>query len=173
MNKLKIIIPAAATLVLTAFSVYKGVNWKVKDDYTVQVYQSGTKFITFRGLKAEIILDKENAEKSKISATIDSDVITVEPNQALENAAESQDVLDIKNFPVISFESSSIRSYGDRYEAIGKLTIKNVTKEIKIQFTFENEILKGDFNVNLPDFNINHHAFTKQLQIVLTIPVTK
>lgn len=160
-------------LLFSAFITYTAINWKIKDDYTIAVYQGGNKFITFKGLKADIVLDEENMKNSRISATINSDVVVVEPNKALENDAESEKVLDVKNFPTISFESNSVMKTGNNYEATGKLTIKKATKEIKLPFTFENEILKGTFNINLADFDINHPGFTKQLQVVLTVPVTK
>lgn len=174
MSKLKLVVIVLSVIVFSAFITYKAVNWKVKDDYGIYIYQGGSKFITFKGLNATIILDEEDMTKSKISASVNSDIILVEPNQALENAGESTDALDVKNFPFISFESASVvAKWGTGYEAIGKLTIKNVSKEITIPFTFENEVLKGTFNVNLSDFNINHKAFTKTLQIFLNIPVAK
>jgi polyisoprenoid-binding protein YceI len=173
MKKIKLVFAIVLIIAASSFVAYKAINWKVKDDYAISVYQGGNKFIMFKGLKAEIILDEERIENSKISATINSDVILVEPNQALERDAEGIDVLDIQNYPIITFISTSVNKQGDSYETIGKLTIKNVSKEIKLPFTFKNEILKGAFTINLSDFNINHQGFNKQLQVVLNVPVTK
>ena len=101
MNKLKLVPIALSVLIFSAFIAYTTVNWKIKDDYGIYIYQGGSKFITFKGLKATILLDEEHMEKSKISASVNSDILLVEPNQALENAGESEDALDVKNFPII------------------------------------------------------------------------
>lgn len=174
MNKIKLLISLTTVLIASAFVAYKTINWKVKDDYSIAVYKGGTKFITFTGLKAVILFDEENLEKSKISASVDASSINPgEKNDALREGAKKPETLDVEKYPVISFESKAITKTGNGYEATGNLTLKGVTKEIKLPFIFEKEIFKGGFSIDPKDFNITNENYQHQLNIVLTIPVTK
>ena len=192
MNKIKLLIGLTITFLVTSFVVYKAVDWKVKDDYTIRIYHQGDHFVSFSGLKASILFDEENVEKSKISASIVADSINCGRNNAMKEGSKKPETLDVKNFPLISFQSTSITKKDSaalyffrktlfetddpikfRYQAIGNLTIKGVTKEIKIPFTFENEIFKGCFAIHPKDFNITNEMFQEDLNVLLTIPVTK
>jgi polyisoprenoid-binding protein YceI len=173
MNKIKLIVIAITTLLSSAFVTYTVVNWKVKEDYYVQVYKGGTKFVTFRGLKAKILFDETKPEKSKISASIESNSIDAETNLALMQGAKKPETLDVEKFPLISFESTAIIKTTTGYEATGKLTLKGISKEIKLAFIFENQIFEGGFTIIPQDFNITGEAFQKNLNIVLHVPVTK
>jgi polyisoprenoid-binding protein YceI len=174
MNKSKLLICSAIILLVSAFTAYEITNWKVKDNYSVSVYQGGTKFVSFNGLKASILFDEKNVEKSKISASVDaSSVNPGEENRALKEGAKKPEALDVVNFPLISFESTVITGKDNSYEATGNLTLKGITKEVKIPFTFENQVFKGGFSIDPKDFNITSQAFQKRLNIVLNIPVTR
>ena len=172
--KTKLLIGLAAVLLTSAFVVYKTINWKVKDDYSVMVYKGGTKFFTFTGLKAVILFDEENPEKSKISASVDATSVNPgEKNDALREGAKTPETLDIAKYPIISFESTAITKKDNGYEATGNLTLKGITKEIKLPFTFEKEVFIGGFTIEPKDFNITNTNFQHQLNIVLIVPVTK
>ena len=172
MKKLNLLIVASIILLSSAFVAYKSINWKVKDDYYIQVYKGGAKCITFSGLKAVIEFDEEHPEKSKISATIDSNPI-VDHNDALREGAKKAETLDVEKYPLISFESTVVTKKDNGYEATGNLTLKGITKEIKLPFTFVNEVFIGGFTIDAKDFNITNVNFQHQLNIVLNIPVTK
>ena len=172
MKKLKLFICASIILLASAFAAYKSINWKVKDDYTIQVYKGGAKCISFKGLKAVIAFDEEQPEKSKISATIDSNPI-VEQNEALREGVKKPETLDVEKYPFISFESTSVIKKDNGYEATGNLTLKGITKEIKLPFTFVKEVFIGGFTIDAKDFNITNVNFQHQLQVVLNIPVSQ
>jgi len=172
--KIKLLIGVSIILLASAFAAYKAVNWKVKEDYSVMVYKGGTKFITFRGLKADILFDEENPEKSKISASVDATSVSPgERNDALQNGAKKPETLDVEKFPVISFVSTAVTKKDSGYVATGNLTLKGITKQIVLPFTFEKEVFKGGFSINPEDFNITNANFQHQLNIVLIVPVTK
>ena len=144
MQKTKLISLIAIVVMASAFTIYKAINWKVKEGYFVHVYKGGTKFISFTGLKATISFDEEHPENSKIVASVSSDPI-VEGNKALYEGVKEKETLDTPNYPLIEFRSTSVSKKDKAYEATGDLTIKNVTKEVKINFTFENKVFKGVF----------------------------
>lgn len=192
MNKIKLLFGLTIFILTSAFVIYKAIDWKVKDDYTIRVYHQGDHFVSFSGLKATILFDEENVEKSKISASIVADSINCGRNNAMKIGSKKSEALDVNNFPIISFQSTSITKRDSavlyffrktlfstddpikfQYQAIGNLTMKGVTKEIKIPFTFENEVFRGCFAIHPKDFNITSEMFQEDLNILLTIPVTK
>jgi len=175
-----------------AYIAYQVTNWKIKDDYSVTVYQGGSKFVQFRGLQAVLLFDENDPGRSAISASIDAGSLDCEGNQALKDGARQPDALDVAQYPVISFKSTSISRRDSaatgvfkmvlfapgvtpefRYQATGDLTIKGVTRQIKIPFVFEGEVFSGGFTIDPKEYNITSVHFQKNLNIVLRVPVSK
>jgi polyisoprenoid-binding protein YceI len=49
---------------------------------------------------------------------------------------KSADFFDAEQFPKISFKSTSFKKDGDNYVLTGDLTVKNVTKQVKLDVEF-------------------------------------
>lgn len=175
MKTIKIASIALISMMASAFTINQATKWTVKDEAYVITFKGPKAEGIFKGLKANINFDAGNLEQSKFSATID--VNTINTGNGMKNKhAKSEDALNAKQFPTISFESSSILKKADSFEAIGKLTIKGITKELVLPFTFEiknNEgIFKGKFLVNTKDFSINRTGVPEKVEIDLVIPTT-
>lgn len=176
MKKIKLALGAVSVLGLVAFTVVESVNWKLKDEAYAVNFKGGKVSGILKGMKSTILFDEANPEKSKLSVSLD--VTTINTGNGMMNKhAQGIDALDAKQFPKITFESTSIAKKGSAYEATGKLTIKGVTKEIVLPFTFENKgtegIFKGKFSVTPKEFNITKNGAPDKLEIELIIPVTK
>jgi polyisoprenoid-binding protein YceI len=182
MKKIKLLIGIVTILLTSAFVLYQSADWKVKDNYIIKFrfgkYTFGVdsmpapNYGTIKGLKASISFDQDNLEKSKITASIDAKTVdTGEPSK--NSSATGPDVLIADKFPLVTFESTSITKVNNGYEAIGKLTIKNISKEIKFPFVFQKETFNGGFTIDTKDFNFTHPHVPKEITIFFTIPVTK
>jgi polyisoprenoid-binding protein YceI len=92
---------------------------------------------------ADVLFSNENLTGSKIDVTVDItslDTGDMERDDTLKGA----DLFDVKKFPTARFVSTKIVSSGaGRYEAQGKLTIRNVTKDIKLPITFQTKVEQG------------------------------
>lgn len=171
----KLIYPTlvAVTFMSSAFTVITN-NWKVKEDnYTVKF--SGNKVEgVFKGLKSDIIFEESNPLAAKISATIDAN--TVNTGNGMKNKHARQG-LGAEQFSTIKFESAFVTKTASGYEASGKLTLKDVTKEINLPFTFtKNEdggIFKGKFSIKPAEYHVDKKGTPDVLEIELNIPVTK
>ncbi len=181
MKKLKLLIAASIILLTSAFVLYKITDWKVKDNYSVKFkfgkYTFGkdsmpAPYFTFKGLKASLLFDEADLERSKITASLEAKTIDT-GNPSKDGSATGPDVLIASKFPLITFESTSITKVNNGYEATGKLTIKDVVKEIKLPFVFEKEMFSGGFTIETKDFNFTHPHVPKEISIFLTVPVTK
>jgi len=174
----KIIYPALIAIVIatSAFRVVSSATnlWKVKEDaYSVKF--TSKKFDgTFKGLKSELLFDENDLTNSKLMATID--VSTINTGNGMRNG-HAKKGLDAQTFKTVKFVSNSITKTSEGYQAIGKLTIKDVTKELRIPFTFtknsDGRVFSGNFSVKPSEYNVTRSGTPEVLDFQLNIPVTK
>lgn len=110
---------------------------------------------TLKGMKTS--LKFANNEPLSLSATIDSKSINTSNNLRDKHLKEKEEFFQPDLFPVISMSSVSIQKTTDsKYTGVFKLTIKNVSKNLKIPFTFSEDagkgMLKAEFALNRQDF---------------------
>lgn len=90
----------------------------------------------FKKWRGEVWFDVANLAGSRASIRIDTTSATT-GDATQEGAMEGEEWLDFKGFPEARFEAVNFRSLGgDRFEATGDLTIKNVTLPVALPFTF-------------------------------------
>ena len=103
---------------------------------TFSVVQVGSfiagRFPTWTG---EIILDPSTIAAARIDIRIDTRSVTAN-NSDVETLLKGPGFLAVQQFPEARFVSTSVSSRGgDRYEALGKLTIREVTRDVVLPFT--------------------------------------
>ncbi len=159
---------------LSAFTISDAINWKVKENsYSIKF--NGKKVNgAFNGLKANIIFDEATPANSKISATIDASSANTGNETKDKHVGQG---LEADKYPTIKFESISVSKKGAAFEAIGKLTIKDVTKEIVLPFTFENKgaegVFLGKFSIVPKDYNVTKNGTPEVIEIELIVSVVK
>jgi len=163
-------------LIASAYTVIQSANWQIKED-AYSVTFKGTKVEgTIKGLKAIILFDEKRPEASKITATLDAN--TLNTGNGMKNKhAKSTEGLDAKKFPEVHFESVSVTGKNGSYTAVGKLTIKSITKEVDLPFTFENKgaegVFKGKMSILSKEYNITKNGAPESFEIEIIAPVTK
>ena len=179
--KKTVITLAAATLILSAFTVLN--EWKADEKTTTVKWEvpAGNKMGTFDKLTSTIVFDKKNLAKSNVNASIDVKSLKA-GNEKMEAHLMSADYFDAEKFPKITFTSSEIAAKDTWYIAKGKLNMKDSTKVIEFPFTFTEEgASKGTFSgtvtVNGADYGVMKSNPNKpgmdKVVIYLTVPVTK
>jgi polyisoprenoid-binding protein YceI len=183
MKHSKLLIVALIVLIGYAFCFVKPLTWKVKDNYSITTGSGADgKGISFKGLKATINFDEEDASKSFVNAFIDANSLNAGNSEMTEHAKEA---IDAKKFPLITFRSTSIVKTKTGYEATGDLTLKGVTKEIKFPFDFDSKkdiikfpfVPKETFSARMTiipkDFGVVRPGTPDKLFIDIIVPVTK
>ncbi|HMC84934.1 MAG TPA: YceI family protein [Chitinophagaceae bacterium] len=158
-------------------------NWKAdtanaKVDFTVKG-PFGTVHGSFSGLKATIKFDEKDLAGSELIASID--VKTVSTGVGLRNKdLRNKDIwFNAAKFPMISFKSKKIRKTASGFSAMGDLTIKGITKEIEIPFTFtgkgDSGIFKGQFHINRQEYKVGNKGGSvgDDITINLEVPTKK
>jgi polyisoprenoid-binding protein YceI len=92
---------------------------------------------------ADVTFAADNLAASKIDVSIDIASLDTGDKER-DDTLKSPDLFDPAKFPKARFVSSKITVVGGgRYEAQGKLTIRNVTKDIKLPITFQTKEERG------------------------------
>ena len=151
MKKSALILFAVSLVTAFSFKIIEPISYNVKPTGTVIHFQGGRVKGDLKALKATLLFDEANPEKSKFSASIDVTGISTGSGM-MDKHAKSESALDAEKFPTITFESSAVLKKPDGYHALGKLTLKGVTKEIVLPFTFEHKGEEGLFKgkITLP-----------------------
>lgn len=90
----------------------------------------------FDDYNTNILFDPNDLENSSIDVTIPISSINTQ-NERRDNHLNSEDFFNTEKWPNIKFSSDEIRSTGEnKYVAVGDLTIRDVTREIELPFTF-------------------------------------
>lgn len=94
------------------------------------------RFNTFAG---ELSFDKDAADKSSLSVTIDT--TSVDTNHAKRDEhLKSPDFFNAKEFPKMTFKSTKIETTGDKTGKLhGDLTLLGVTKPVVLDVTFNKD----------------------------------
>lgn len=121
--------------------------------------QSGSAFSgKFARWDGKIDFDPANPATGHALITIDMTSAATGDKQKDESLPQS-DWFDVKSFPKAVFEATSFRAKGgNAYEAVGKLTIRNQSKDVVMPFTLDVtgdqahakghlDILRGDYGV--------------------------
>lgn len=109
--------------------------------------------------QGDIRFNPDSLPNSYFRVTIKSASVNTDNNTRDEHLRE-EDYFDVKNYPLISFVSASIRTAGNKgdFTASGRLTIKNKTMDIQLPFTAvksgDGYLFTGSFKMNRRDFGV-------------------
>ncbi|NKI32360.1 YceI family protein [Croceivirga thetidis] len=108
---------------------------------------------TIEGFESSSTIDFNNLEGSKMKGAVDSK--TLDTNNFLRNISlRSGRYFDVKNYPKIYFESSSIRKQTNGFKVIGTLTMKGTSKPLEINFKEVRNKLLGNTSLYSSDYGI-------------------
>jgi polyisoprenoid-binding protein YceI len=86
----------------------------------------------FSRVAGSVEFDPSNLGASCVAATIPSSTVNTRELQR-DNHLKSSDFLDVNRYPALAFRSTKIIPAGeDRYEVVGELTIRDVTREVTL-----------------------------------------
>lgn len=122
----------------------------------------------FNGFEGDLYLDGEDPTKSTASVRIKTASIDTR-NEQRDEHLRTNDFLDVEKYPEITFVSTGVEQLDETtYRLTGDLTIKDVTKPISIDFTYEGVAtdpfgnvrvgFEGSVTINRKDFNVQWNA---------------
>lgn len=133
----------------------------------------------FSGLKGDITFDPANPEKTIFKVSVNAASVNTD-NDLRDKHLKNKDYFDAEHYPEISFESTRISKTDKNgiYNVVGKLSIKNHTKEISFPFTAapagNGYLFKGVFSINRKDFEVGGSSIISDTaEITLEVTAVK
>ena len=138
------------------FSLVNATEYTIDESHTHVGFSVKHLMITnvngeFKTYNAEIDFDAKTKTFNKLNAVIDTASIDTD-NQKRDDHLKSEDFFASEKFPKMTFQMTSYKVDGDEGVATGNLTIRGITKEVK---------LKVEDLGTVKDFkNVNRVGFT-------------
>jgi polyisoprenoid-binding protein YceI len=87
---------------------------------------------TFKTFDGKVITEGDSFENAQISLTVDLNSVDTD-NEKRDNHLKSDDFFNTEKFPEMIFKGKKFTKVDDKnYELLGDLTIRDVTKEVKL-----------------------------------------
>lgn len=158
----------AALALSTAFGAQAAEFTQVQADKTAVTFTSKQMGVPVDGRfrKATATIAFDPAKPAQASAKLDIDLASVDAGSPdANNEVVGKAWFNLKAFPTASFVSSAVKALGgDRYEVVGKLTIKGKSQDVTAPFTFRQEagngVFDGGFVLKRLDFAIGDGAWS-------------
>ncbi|WP_129641856.1 YceI family protein [Peristeroidobacter agariperforans] len=132
--------------------------------------QAGAQFEGgFDKFTAEIAFDPKDLAASRFDVKIDTASVNTQDEER-DTTIKSADLFDVKRFPSARYVADKFTDKGsNKFAATGKLTLRNVTKDVPIEFTFENKggdaWLKGTAKIKRLDFGVGQGDWKDTSQV--------
>jgi len=155
-------------------------------NFTVRHMGISTVHGRFTDVSGTILFDEKNPEKSSVTAVIKATSVNTD-NATRDKHLGTPDFFDSATYPDIKFQSTSIKKVeGDKYVAVGNLTIRDVTKQVEIPFTLAaGKGMKGEprlgveatLTINRFDYHVSYDptgmGVSKEVKIELSVEAGK
>ncbi|MGY4383324.1 polyisoprenoid-binding protein YceI [Pedobacter sp. UYP24] len=157
----------AVSISTAAFSQTKWTIDPAHSFVNFSVKHLGISFVdgSFKKFDGTVVAAKPDLTDAKISFTVDVNSISTNVEQR-DNHLKSNDFFNAETYPNMTFESTAFKKLsGNNYELSGKLTIRDVTKDVKFAVVFGGTkdamgTTKAGFSavttINRFDYNINY-----------------
>jgi polyisoprenoid-binding protein YceI len=152
------IIAGALVTVITFASTHWSLQPK-KSTLTFVANQAGADFEgVFERFSADIRFDPQDLASGRFDVTIDLASVNSRDSER-DDVIRGPDLFDTKQWPTAHYVAEKFTAKGGgKYTASGKLTLRNVTRDVPIDFTFENKPdgawLKGAARIKRLDFGV-------------------
>ena len=147
---------------LAAMLAFAAAQWSMQPKESKLTFvgeQAGAQFEgAFDKFSADIRFDPANLAASRFDVKIDTGSVNTQDGER-DDTIKSADLFDVKRFPTAHYVADKFTSKGgNKYSATGKLTLRNVTRDVPIDFTFESKDggawLKGTAKIKRLDFGV-------------------
>ena len=158
------------SLILLGHTQAMAYKWKADPNHSGILFEIKHIYSITRGhfsdFSGDVFFDPDNLEKSKFDFVVKVDSINTN-NAKRDNHLRSDDFFAERKYPVMTFKSSRVsHAGGNKYILEGKMTIKDVTKDMVLKFIYwgqkenpfnNNEMVAG-FDSRFKIDRLNYHV---------------
>lgn len=151
-----------ASLTFAATLVYASAQWSLQPKTSELGFIGTQADAPFEGkfakFTADIKFDPKDLAGSRFDVSIDTASVNTQDGER-DETLKGDDLFGVKKFPKARYVADKFTDKGKgQYSATGKLTLRNVTKDVPIEFTFEQKDggawLKGSAALKRLDFGV-------------------
>jgi polyisoprenoid-binding protein YceI len=175
MRKVTAFIVLVMACLSSVSQIYQPVEEKSSVKFRIKNFGFNNVTGSFKGLQGTVQFDPENLAATRMDVTVDAKSVSTGINLR-DNHLRKEEYFDVKKYPVIRFVSSKITpsSKAGTLFMFGKLTIKNVTREISFPFTAIPQeggyLFNGEFKINRINFGIGESSsVSDNLMVTLNV----
>jgi polyisoprenoid-binding protein YceI len=99
--------------------------------FRISHFNIGNAYGRFNDPTGTVVYDKADPSKTQFTFEVKTDNVDTD-NEKRDAHLKSPDFFDAKQFPVITFKSTSVKGEGDTFQVTGDLTLHGVTKSITV-----------------------------------------
>lgn len=129
----------------------------------------------FNRFSGSVMLDPEDVTGSRVAVRIEAASIDTD-NDRRDEHLRSADFFEVERFPHLVFESRRVERAGDDLVLVGDLTIRDVTREVRIPFELTGPLnvgngqqrlgAEGTLRLNRFDYGLRWNRITESVQVV-------
>ncbi len=143
--------------------------WKIDSSHSKISFEINHFFTPVQGFfnnyKGELVFDEADLEGSSVNFTVQVASVKTD-SEKRDKHLQSGDFFDAEKFPEMKFASTEIKKTDKGFVALGKLTIRDVTKTVEVPFKVlgrgdhpmkkgvEIIALKAQFKLNRNDYGV-------------------
>ena len=171
------------------------IEWDIDRAHSSVFFDVKHTFATVRGqfddFSGTILIDPENHGNSRIDMEVKVASINTN-NRQRDNHLRSEEFFSAKKYSVMTFKTANVKQVKKNlYELEGKLTVKDVTKDVVVPFIYygvkDNPLnpkqlvagFEGKFTIDRLDYGVGNGQFYKMgvigknVEIIITLEVLK
>lgn len=164
--RVKKILPAVFLSLLLAAPVLAAEKYAIDPVHTFVGFAARHLMVStvrgeFKEFSGELVVDETDLTKSSVSVVIQAASLDTRIERR-DNHLRSPDFLAAEQYREITFKSKQVVKQGDGYVAVGDLTIRGVTKEVALPFSFFGPVVGPGGRKRIgadAEININRHDF--------------
>jgi polyisoprenoid-binding protein YceI len=129
----------------------------------------------FTRFGGHIILDEADVTRSTVEVVIEAASLDTR-NDRRDEHLRSGDFFEVERFPALRFEGRRVEQESGRYVLVGDLTMRDVTREVRIPFDLTGPVemgngqrrvgAEGAVRINRFDYGLRWNRITEAIQVV-------
>ncbi len=128
-----------------------------------------------KGFEGKVVFSPTALSGSSIEASVKTETINT-GNKSRDNHLRKDDYFNAEKYPKISMKSKRIaNSQSGDFIGYFDLTIRDVTKEVKIPFTYKESngvgIFKGNFTINRRDYKVGDNSMILGDMVIIDVEI--
>lgn len=129
----------------------------------------------FKQFATTLVYDEKNLAASKLDVKITVDSLDTKDGDR-DDTLKSEDLFDAAKFPTATYSATSFVKGANGVEAVGKLTIRGITKDLRLPLTIKPTTagveLSGDVTIKRLDFGVGQGEWKSTSSVADAVKIT-